>query len=138
MADSSKFTDKAAELAAQAAAAAGPLKDKAMQLAEQAAAAAGPLAKEARERATELAGQAAAAAGPLAEQARVRAVQGVDVLAENLDKATGGKYSERIHTAASRIEDVLDGKSKTPPTDPDLKSEPAPLRKDQPPLNPDA
>ena len=48
-----------------------------------------------------LAGQAAAAAGPITEQARVKAAQGVDVLADNLDKLTGGKYSEKIHAVAA-------------------------------------
>ena len=100
MADPGKLTDKAAELASQAAAAAEPLRQKATELAGQAAAAAGPLAAQARERATVLAGQAAAAAGPIAEQARVRAAQGVDVLAGNLDKVTGGKYSQQIHSVA--------------------------------------
>lgn len=97
MAESGKFTDKAAELAGQAAAAAGPL------------------AAQAKERATVLAGQAAAAAGPIAEQARVKAAQGVDVLAGNLDKLTGGKYSEQIHSVASKVEEVLDGGKPKPP-----------------------
>ncbi len=136
MADPGKLTDKAAELASQAAAAAEPLRQKATELAGQAAAAAGPLAAQARERATVLAGQAAAAAGPIAEQARVRAAQGVDVLAGNLDKVTGGKYSQQIHSVASRVEEVLDGKAKPPAAgtvDP-LKAETAPLQKDPEPL----
>src|SRR3954470_12452593 len=110
MADSGKFTDKAAELAGQAAAAAAPLKERATELARQAAAVAGPLASQAKERATVLAGQAAAAAGPITEQARVKAAQGVDVLAANLDKLTGGKYSQKIHAAASKVEGALDGR----------------------------
>jgi methyl-accepting chemotaxis protein len=92
MADTSKFTDKAAALAGQAAAAAGPL----------------------AARAKELAGQAAQAAGPITEQARVRAAQGVDVVAGSLDKATRGKYSQQIHTAATKVEGVLDTKPKAP------------------------
>ncbi len=107
MAESPKFTDKAAELAAQAAAAAGPLKEKASEFAAQAAAAAGPMAAQARERATGLAAQAAAAAGPLAAQAREVAAQGVGTLADNLDKLTGGKYSERIGSVSSKLEDAL-------------------------------
>lgn len=110
MAESPKFSDRAAELAAQAAAAAGPLKEKASEFATQAAAAAGPMAQQARERATELATQAAAAAGPLASQAREKAAQGVEVLAENLDKMTGGKYTERIGSVTSKLEDALDTK----------------------------
>ena len=114
MAETGKFTDKAAELAGQAAAAAGPLKEKAAELASHAAAAAGPLAAQAKERATALAGQAAAAAGPIAEQARVKAAQGVDVLAGNLDKLTGGKYSEKIHSVAHKVEGALDHKPSPP------------------------
>lgn len=105
MADTSKITDKAAELAGQAAAVAGPL----------------------AARAKEVAGQAAAAAGPIAEQARVRAAQGVDVVAGSLDKATGGKYSERIHSVASKVESVLETKPKVVETDPNLKASTADL-----------
>lgn len=105
MPDASKFTDKAAELAGQAAAAAQPLAARARELAEQ----------------------TAAAAAPIVEQARVRAAQGVDVVAGSLDKATGGKYSERIHTVATKVENALDTKPKTPPTDPTLKSDVADL-----------
>ena len=105
MADASKFTDKAAELAGQAAAAAGPLAARAKDLAEQ----------------------GAAAAAPLVEQARVRAAQGVDVVAGSLDKATGGKYSERIHSVATKVEGVLETKPKVPPTDPTLKTKTADL-----------
>lgn len=104
MAESGKLSDKAAELAAQAAAAAGPLKDKATELASQAAVAAGPL----RDKAVEFAGQAAAAAGPLVEQARVHAAQGVDLVAENLDKFTHGRYHEQIHSVATKVESALD------------------------------
>jgi methyl-accepting chemotaxis protein len=105
MADASKITDRAAELAGQAAAAAGPL----------------------AARAKEIAGQAAAAAGPIAEQARVHAVQGVDVVAGSLDKVTGGKYSEQIHSVATKVGGVLDTKPKVPPTDPTLKADVADL-----------
>jgi len=98
MADTGKFTDKAAALANQAAAAAGPLAS----------------------RAKEFGGKAAHAAGPITEQARVRAAQGVDVVAGSLDKATRGKYSKQIHSAATKVESALDSKPKTtpPPTDP--------------------
>jgi hypothetical protein len=92
MADASKFTDRATEFAEQAAT-----------------------------RAKELAEHAAAAAAPIAEQARVRAAQGVDVVAGSLDKATGGRYSERIHAVATKVEGVLETKPKVPPTDPNPK-----------------
>lgn len=105
MPDANKFTDKAADLAGQAAAAAQPI----------------------AARAKELAGHTAAAAAPIVEQARVRAAQGVDVVAGSLDKATGGKYSERIHTVATKVGSVLDTTPKTPPTDPTLKSDIADL-----------
>lgn len=108
MADQDKLSEKAAELAAQAAAAAEPLKEKAAELAAQAAAAAGPL----KDKAFELAGHAAAAAGPLAEQARVRAAQGLDVMAENLDKLTGGRYHEQIHSVATRVGGAIDRPTK--------------------------
>jgi hypothetical protein len=88
--------------------------DRAAEIVTQAAAAAAPIAAQARDRATALAGQAAAAAGPIVEQARVRAAQGVDVLAGSLDKVSGGKYSQQIHTVASKVEEVLDGKPKPP------------------------
>src|SRR5256884_397412 len=112
MAEQSKFTEKAAELAGQAAAAAGPLREKATELAGTAAAAAGPLAAQAREKATELAGTAAAAAGPLAAQAKEKAAEladkagelgakGVSALAEGIDKVTGGKYSDKISSVTS-------------------------------------
>lgn len=101
MPESGRITDKAAELAGQAAAAAGPLaaqiKEKAAELAGQAAAAAGPLAAQAKDRAAEL-----------AEKASEAAAQGVSALAESLDKATGGKYSDRISSVTAKLEERLD------------------------------
>jgi hypothetical protein len=105
MPDASKFTDKASEFAGQAAAAAQPLAARAREFAEH----------------------TAAAAAPIVEQARVRAVQGVDVVAGSLEKAFGGKYSEQIHTVATKVEHILDSKPKTPPTDPTLKADVADL-----------
>jgi hypothetical protein len=105
------------------------LTDRAAELANQAAAAAGPLAAQAKERAGVLAAQAAAAAGPLAEQARVRAAQGVDVLAGNLDRFTGGKYSEQIHSVAARVGGALDTNPKpasTVPAEPPVPPAPPP------------
>ena len=57
----------------------------------------------------------------------MRAVAGVDVVAGSLDKATGGKYSERIHSVATKVEGALDTKPKVPPTDPTLKADVADL-----------
>lgn len=93
MVEPSKITDKAAELAGQAIAAAGPLKDRAQDLAGAAAEAAGPL----KDRAEEL----VARAGELA-------AQGVSAAAESLDKVTGGKLSDQISAVTAKIEDVLD------------------------------
>lgn len=97
MVEPSKFVDKATELAAQAAAAAGPLKDKATEFAGTAAAAAGPIASQAIDKATEL-----------AERAAELSAKGVGVLAEGIDKVTGGKYSDKISAVTSKLEERLD------------------------------
>lgn len=97
MAEQGKITDKAAELAAQAAAAAGPIKDKATEFAGTAAAAAGPMASQAKVKAAEL-----------AERAAELGAKGVSALGESIDKVTGGKYSDKISGVTSKIEDKLD------------------------------
>ena len=97
MTEPGKITAKAAELAAQAAAAAGPLKDKAAELAGTAAAAAGPIASQAKDRAAEL-----------AERAAELGAKGVSALAESIDKVTGGKYSDKISSVTSKLEEKLD------------------------------
>lgn len=97
MTESGKITDKAAALAAQAAAAAGPLKDKATELAGTAAAAAGPMASQAKVKAVEF-----------AERAGELSAKGVEALAETIDKATGGKYSDKISSVTSKLEEKLD------------------------------
>jgi hypothetical protein len=89
--------------------------ERAADLAAQAAAAAGPLAAQARERATELAAQAAAAAGPLTVQARERAAQGVEVLADNLAKLAGGKYADQIGAVSTKLGQALDPKTHPQP-----------------------
>jgi hypothetical protein len=86
MVDSSKFSERATELAGQAAQAAGPAIEKA------------------REVAVELAEKAA----PLVEKAKDVAAQGVSVAAEQIDKATGGKYADKISAVSAKLEDVLD------------------------------
>jgi hypothetical protein len=113
MVEPSKITDKAAEIAAQIAAAAGPAKEKATELAATAAAAAAPLAAQAK-------GKAAG----LAERAGEVGAKGVSALAEGLDKATGGKYSDRISSVTSKLEDRLD--PGTPTDTPPPPPEPAP------------
>jgi MT0933-like antitoxin protein len=86
MVESSKITERASELAGQAAQAAGP----------------------AIEKAKEVAGELAEKAAPLVEKAAVIAAQGVSVAAEQIDKATGGKYSDKISAVSSKLEDALD------------------------------
>lgn len=78
--------------------------ERAGELAEQAAQAAGPALDRAKEVATEL----AVKAGPVVERAAELAAHGVSSAAEHLDRATKGKYSDRISTVATRIEDALD------------------------------
>lgn len=110
MTESGKITDKAVELAARAAAAAGPLKDKATELAGTAAAAAGPLASHAKEK-----------AAVLAERGAELGAKGVSALAESIDKATGGKYSDKISSVTAKLENRLDPDKPTsdPASDPD-------------------
>jgi MT0933-like antitoxin protein len=86
MVEPSKITEKAAELAGQAAQAAGP----------------------AIEKAKEVAGELAEKAAPLVEKAAAVAAQGVSAAAEQIDKATGGKYADKISAVSSKLEDALD------------------------------
>ena len=103
MVDSAKITEKASELAGQAAAAAGPLKDRAVAMAEQAAAAAGPLMERAEE---------------LLDKAGEMAAHGMNTMAESLDKATGGKYSSQISMVTTKLGERLDpGQHHAKPSD---------------------
>jgi hypothetical protein len=86
MVEPSKLTEKAAELAGQAASAAGP----------------------AIEKAKEVASDLAEKAAPLVEKAAEIAAHGVSAAAEQIDKVTGGKYSDKISSVSSKIEDALD------------------------------
>jgi hypothetical protein len=86
MVESSKITEKATELAGQAVQAAGPYV----------------------ERAKEVAGELAVKAGPYVDRAAVLAAHGVSAAAEQIDKATHGKYSSRISSVSSKIEEALD------------------------------
>ena len=97
MVEPSKITEKAAEIAGQAAAAAAPIKDKATEVAAAAAAAAGPMAKHAKDR----------VAG-LADRAGEIGAKGVSAAAEGLDAVTLGKFSDKISAVSSRIEGALD------------------------------
>jgi antitoxin protein of toxin-antitoxin system len=89
----SNFTERATALANQAAEAAGPLIVKAKELAGELAVKAGPYVEK---------------AGPYMEKAAGIAAQGVAVAAGQLDKATGGKYSDKISSVTSKIETTLD------------------------------
>jgi hypothetical protein len=82
----------------------GKITEKATELAEHAAQAAGPAIVKAKEVASDLAVKAA----PIVGKAAGLAAQGVSAAAEQIDKVTGGKYSDRISSVSSKIEDVLD------------------------------
>jgi MT0933-like antitoxin protein len=86
MVEPSKISEKASELAGQAAQAAGP----------------------ALEKAKVVAGELVEKAGPLIEKAAEMAAHGVSAAAEQIDKATGGKYSDKISTVSAKIEHTLD------------------------------
>jgi gas vesicle protein len=92
-------------------------KDKAAPLAEQAKEKAGPLAKEALQKAQEVSGQVREKAGPLAAEAKDKASElagraapavasGVDRAAESLDKATGGRFTEKIDTVQEKVHEA--------------------------------
>ena len=117
MVEPSKITEKATELAGQAAAAAAPLKDKALEFAETAATAAGPIANQAKDRVAELADRASELGAELADRAGELGAKGVSAVAEGLDTVTRGKFSDQISSITSRIEDVLDPDDETPATD---------------------
>ena len=97
MSEPSKITEKATELAGQAAQAAGPAIEKAKEVAGELAEKAGPLV-----------GKAAEKAGPIVEKAAELAAHGVSAAAEQIDKVTGGKYSDKISSVSSKIEGALD------------------------------
>jgi MT0933-like antitoxin protein len=86
MTEPSRITEKASELAGQAVQAAGP----------------------ALEKAKEVAGELVERAAPIVEKAAVLAAHGVSAAAEQIDKVTGGKYSGRISSVSSKIENALD------------------------------
>jgi hypothetical protein len=97
MPEQRKITERASELAGQAAQAAGPAIERAKEVAVELAEKAGPYVEKAAEK-----------AGPYVEKAAVLAAHGVSAAAEQLDKATGGKYSDKISSVSSRIEGALD------------------------------
>lgn len=92
MPDQSKITEKAAQLAGQAAEAAGPALERAKEVAGELVEKAGPALEKAAEKAVEL------------------AAKGVSAAAESADRVTGGKYAEQISSAAAKLEQKLDRK----------------------------
>ena len=92
-----KATSKVTQIGQKVAAAAEPVVGKAAEFASTAAAAAGPRATHAKGKAIEI-----------VERAGEVGAKGVNVVAETLDKATGGKYAGRISSVTSKVEDRLD------------------------------
>jgi vacuolar-type H+-ATPase subunit H len=108
--------------------------DKLKKLADQAKEKATPLAGQAAQKAAELAAEAKEKAGPLAEQAKERATelaakaapavsQGVDKAAGSLDKATGGRFTDKldkvqgvVHETATKVADKGTGDKSGDPT----------------------
>jgi len=86
MATSAKITEKASVLAGQAVEKAGPA-----------------LAK-----AKEVAGELAEKAKPIVAKAATQTAHGVSAAAEQLDRATKGKYSDKLSSASSKVESKLD------------------------------
>lgn len=64
-------------------------------------------AAHATEKATEVAGEIAEKVGPLAEKAGEVAAKGVGAAADAANKVTGGRFEEKITTAAEKVEGVL-------------------------------
>ncbi|MEB3366171.1 antitoxin [Saccharopolyspora mangrovi] len=59
------------------------------------------------DKAKELAGQAKGKAEELAEKAGPSAAKGLDAAKSSLDKATGGKYHDKIESVSGKVEGVL-------------------------------
>lgn len=93
------FMDKAKDIAAK-------MSERANQVAGDLAEKAGPLAEKAKplaDKAKPLADKAA----PYAEKAATLAAKGVSNAASTVDKATGGKYHDRIETVSTKLGDAL-------------------------------
>ncbi|MBB5153676.1 antitoxin [Saccharopolyspora phatthalungensis] len=59
------------------------------------------------DRAKELANQAKGKAEELAEKAGPSAAKGLDAAKSSLDKATGGKYHDKIETVSHKVEGMI-------------------------------
>jgi hypothetical protein len=97
----SQAKDKASELAAQAVRAAAPLaaqaKEKVGQVADKVGQAGGPRAAQAKEK-----------VGEVAEKMGHAAAHGLEAMAGSLDRATKGRYRDRISTVSEKLEHALD------------------------------
>lgn len=62
---------------------------------------------KAKEMATEVAGDLAERVGPLAEKAGEAAARGVETAAGAANRVTGGRFEDRISSAAHKMEGVL-------------------------------
>ncbi len=80
-----------------------PAFDKLKQLAEQAKEKAAPIVADAKDKAGPLAVQAKERAAELASKAAPIAAQGVDKASAGIDKATKGKYSDKISDVHTKV-----------------------------------
>lgn len=80
--------------------------DKAKQVAEDLVEKAGPLAERAKPLA-EKAKPFAEKAAPYAEKAAGLAAKGVSTAASTVDKATGGKYHDKIENVSGKVAEAL-------------------------------
>jgi ElaB/YqjD/DUF883 family membrane-anchored ribosome-binding protein len=118
----------------QAKAKASELTDQAKQRLEQLREKAGPYLDQAKERAGDMkekagpmANQAAGKAGEFAGKAGGAAAHGVESASGALDRATGGKYSDKIKSVADKLGQMLErghqhdnqAAAKDPPARPD-------------------
>lgn len=84
--------------------------DKAKQVAEDLVEKAGPVTKSLGDKAKPLAEKAkplAEKAAPYAEKAADLAAKGVSTAASTVDKATGGKYHDRIENVSGKVTGAL-------------------------------
>jgi hypothetical protein len=102
--DAMTFMDKAKDLASK-------VTGRANQVANDLAEKAGPIAEKAKPLAEK--------AAPLAGKAGNLAAKGVTAAASSVDKATGGKYHDRIETVTGKLGEVLnrDGHTNPPGTE---------------------
>jgi phage-related tail protein len=108
-----KAKDMASKVADDLAGKAGPLGEKAKPLAEKAK----PLAEK---------------AAPYAEKAATLAAKGVSSAASTVDKATGGKYHDRIESVSGKLGDALNRDGRSTKQEPGAPSAPTPEPKENP------